>query len=153
MQEFSKTKRRILAILVIAGFFLLGIYIGFSNQLAISRATAIFAKETNPPEQEVDLADFWKVWNIIDEKYPGADKITNQERLYGAISGLLGSLNDPYSVFFEPDEAKSFEEDIAGSFTGIGMEVGIKNKVLTVVAPLKGTPADRAGIMPGDKVL
>jgi carboxyl-terminal processing protease len=89
----------------------------------------------------------------MNEKYPGVAKISDQDKVYGAISGLVGSLNDPYSVFFTPDEAKSFEEEIAGNFTGIGMEVGIKDKILTVIAPLKDTPAYRADIKPGDKIL
>src|SRR3989338_157678 len=80
-------------------------------------------------------------------------KITDQDKVYGAISGLVDSLNDPYSVFFKPDEAKSFEDEIAGNFTGVGMEVGIKDKILTVIAPLKDTPAYRANIKPGDKIL
>src|SRR3989344_1975761 len=71
----------------------------------------------------------------------------------GNISGLVDSLNDPYSVFFTPEEAKSFEDEIAGNFSGVGMEVGIKDKVLTVIAPLKNTPAYRANIKPGDKIL
>jgi carboxyl-terminal processing protease len=65
----------------------------------------------------------------------------------------MGSLGDPYSVFFLPDEAKSFEEQIAGNFSGVGMEVGIKNKILTVIAPIKDTPAYRAGIKAGDLIL
>ena len=65
----------------------------------------------------------------------------------------MGSLNDPYSSFFKPEDAKMFEDDIAGSFSGIGMEVGIKDKILTVIAPLKNTPAYNAGIKSGDKIL
>ena len=65
----------------------------------------------------------------------------------------MGALNDPYSVFFNPEETKAFKEEIAGNFTGVGMEVGIKNKVLTVIAPLKDTPAERAGIRSGDQIL
>src|SRR3989344_8960672 len=65
----------------------------------------------------------------------------------------MSSLEDPYSVFFDPDETKSFEDQIAGNFSGVGMEVGIKDEILTVIAPLKNTPADRAGIKSGDKIL
>jgi carboxyl-terminal processing protease len=89
----------------------------------------------------------------MDEKYPSASKISDQDKVYGAISGLVSSLNDPYSVFFSPEETKSFEEEIAGNFDGIGMEVGMKDKILTVIAPLKDTPAYRADIKSGDKIL
>ncbi len=69
------------------------------------------------------------------------------------ISGLASAYGDPYTVFFPPKEAKAFSESISGSFAGVGMEIGIKNDVLTVVAPLKGTPAEAAGIKAGDLIL
>jgi len=153
MQNFFKNKNNFITIVLILGFFIFGIYLGFSKQTAISRAAGLVPESAKGDGSEVDLSSFWKVWNAIDEKYPDAGTVTEQERIYGAISGLVDSLDDPYSVFFEPDETKSFEEDIAGSFTGIGMEISLKDKILTVVAPLKDTPAYRAGIKPGDKVL
>jgi carboxyl-terminal processing protease len=147
MQNFLKIKSSAVAIILIVVFFILGIYVGIHKQTEAGKIAGV------TDSSQVDLSSFWKVWNTINEKYPGADSVTEQERIYGAISGLVGSLNDPYSVFFEPDEAKSFEEDISGTFTGIGMEVGLKDKILTVIAPLKDTPAYRAGIKSGDKVL
>jgi carboxyl-terminal processing protease len=148
MQNFLKIKNSIVTVVLVLGFFILGIYVGFHKH-----AETIKAAGTTIDGSQVDLSSFWKVWNAIDEKYPGAANVTEQERIYGAISGLVDSLEDPYSVFFTPDEAKSFKEDISGSFSGIGMEVGLKDKILTVIAPLKDTPAYRAGIKPGDKVL
>ena len=152
MLKFSKIRYVLANVLIAVMLFAFGVFIGFQNQTEISKAAG-FVKREPTAETEVDLSSFWKVWNIIDEKYPDASKITNEKRIYGAISGLLDSLNDPYSVFFLPDEAKSFEEDIAGNFTGVGMEVGNKDKVLTVIAPLKNTPAYRAGIKSGDKII
>jgi len=73
--------------------------------------------------------------------------------LYGAISGMVKALGDPYTVFFNPEETKQFEEDISGKFEGVGMEVGIRDNELTVIAPLEGTPAQRAGLRAGDKIL
>ena len=153
MQEFIKSKRAlIIVILLLVVFFALGAYVGYHSQPDINKVTTLSDKN-NPVGITADFAPFWKVWNIIDQKYPGADKVTAQARVYGAISGLLGSLNDPYSVFFNPDEAKSFEDDIAGSFSGIGAEVGIKDKILTVISPLKDSPAYKAGLKAGDKIL
>ena len=152
MLEFLKIKRTSVTILLLAGFFILGIYIGLHDRPAIEKVIGISGKES-PSTIQTDFSSFWKVWNTINEKYPSAQDVRNQERVYGAISGLVGSLNDPYSVFFPPDEAKLFEDEIAGNFGGIGVEVGIKNKVLTVIAPLKNTPGYRAGIKPGDKIL
>ena len=107
----------------------------------------------NPDGVTADFDAFWKVWNLIDQKYPGAKDVSAQDRVYGAIQGLVGSLNDPYSVYFPPKESKDFEDTVNGSFEGIGLEVGIKDKALTVISPLKNTPAYKAGIKAGDIVL
>ena len=133
-------------------FFIAGIYIGYNHQPAINMITGIEGKET-AVDTTTDFSPFWKVWNTINEKYPDAKGVNDQDRVYGAISGLVSSLNDPYSVFFKPDEAKVFESEISGSFGGIGVEVGIKDKVLTVIAPLKDTPGYKAGLKSGDKIL
>ncbi|MSU74231.1 PDZ domain-containing protein [Candidatus Kaiserbacteria bacterium] len=109
------------------------------------------------PDQGADLTDFWKAWNALNENYvvthASSTLPTNKERMYGAIQGLAASYGDPYTVFFPPKEAKEFAETIAGSFGGVGMEIGIKEGVLTVITPLKGTPAEIAGIKAGDQVV
>ena len=152
MGKFSKIKYYALAIFFVVIFFILGVYVGDRNRPEIDKVIGISGKETQVTTQ-ADFSPFWKVWNIMSEKSPTISNISDQNKVYGAIAGLVSSLNDPYSVFFKPDEAKSFEEQIAGNFDGIGMEVGVKDKVLTVIAPLKDTPAYKAGIKPGDKIL
>src|SRR3989344_2799257 len=152
MEPYPKTRNVSAAVLLIMAFFLFGIYIGKHNGAEIDKVMGISGKET-AVATTADFGPFWKVWNTINEKYPSPEKTSDQDRVYGAISGLVESLNDPYSVFFDPDEAKSFEEEIAGNFSGVGMEVGIKDRVLTVIAPLKDTPAYRANIKSGDKIL
>ena len=152
MLEYFKVRRASSTILLVFLFFGLGIYLGISNGPEINKVINVSGKET-AVVTKTDFSPFWKVWNNINDKYPNASKISDQNRIYGAISGLVGSLNDPYSVFFKPDEAKMFNEDIQGNFGGVGMEVGIKNKILTVIAPLKNTPAYKANIKSGDKIL
>lgn len=152
MQNYSKTRNITIVIFLVVSFFIFGVYIGDHNRPEIEKVIGLSNKETEMTT-ETDFSPFWKVWNTINEKYPKADKTTDQEKIYGAISGLVGSLDDPYSIFFNPEDAQAFEEEIAGNFTGIGMEVGIKDKMLTVVAPLKDTPAYRADIKPGDKII
>jgi carboxyl-terminal processing protease len=151
MEKLSNITKNTIISLAVLGAFFLGIYVDNSNRPPIEKIQ-LANKETSV-ETYADFSPFWKVWNTINEKYPNADKITDQNRVYGAVSGLVDSLNDPYSVFFNPEEAKSFEEEIAGNFTGIGIEVGMKDKILTVVAPLKDTPAYKANIKPGDRIL
>jgi carboxyl-terminal processing protease len=152
MEKFSKIKYYVLAILCIALFFVLGVYIGDNNRPEIDKVLGVSNKETQVATQ-ADFSPFWKVWNTMNEKSLTVSQISDQDKVYGAISGLVGSLNDPYSEFFNPDETKSFESQISGSFDGVGMEVGIKDNILTVIAPLKDTPAYKAGIQPGDKIL
>ena len=105
-------------------------------------------------EDAADFEQFWKAWNIINEKYvPTKHKaVSNQEKVWGAIGGLANSLGDPYTYFMPPQEKSLFEQDVKGSFGGVGMQIGVKDGVLTVIAPLKGSPAQRAGILKGDKI-
>jgi carboxyl-terminal processing protease len=103
-------------------------------------------------DQSVDFSLFWKVWDLLKEKHIDRAKIDAQKMVYGAISGMLKATGDPYTSFFNPEENKSFSEELEGSFEGIGAELGFKDQVLTVVAPLDGSPAQKAGLMAGDKI-
>ncbi len=102
---------------------------------------------------DADFNLFWEAVDLVKEKYVGIDEVKDQDIIYGAIQGVLGSLNDPYTSFFNPADAKKFEEDLSGSFGGIGAEIGIRNNVLTVISPLKGNPAEAAGIKAGDRII
>lgn len=102
--------------------------------------------------QDVDFREFWQVWEYIKDNYVKSD-VPQTQLFYGALAGLVASLKDPYSVFLNPEISNKFEEELAGSFEGIGAEIGIKEDRLTIIAPLPDTPADRAGLRPGDKVL
>lgn len=99
------------------------------------------------------LEPFWKVWEILSDKYVSATTTDTDKRIWGAIQGLASSQGDPYTVFFPPEESKMFKSDIAGNFEGVGMEIDAKDKVLTVVTPLKGSPAEKAGIKAGDRII
>lgn len=104
---------------------------------------------------DADFEQFWKVWNILNEKYVPTKHaaVSNEEKVWGAIAGLTNSLGDPYTYFMPPQEKSLFEQDVQGSFGGVGMQIGAKDGLLTVIAPLKGSPAERAGIKKGDRVL
>ncbi|QQG37564.1 MAG: S41 family peptidase [Candidatus Kaiserbacteria bacterium] len=112
----------------------------------------------------VDFSPVWKAWQVIDEKFVPAAVATStqlassteeaaQERVWGMVQGLAGSLQDPYTFFLPPKENEQFAQDMSGAFEGVGMEIAVRDQILTVVSPLKGTPAERAGIKSGDKVL
>lgn len=102
---------------------------------------------------DLDFSLFWDTWNRINEKYVDRDKISEKDLLYGAISGMVSALKDPYTVFFPPDQAKRFQEEIQGEFGGVGIEIGLRDQTLTVIAPIDGTPAAKAGLLAGDKIL
>lgn len=144
-------------VLIVLGIFFAGVSFGESRIPAVDTVIGIEGKDTPAELQgKADFAPFWQVWKTLNEKYVAATSTAvanNEQKVWGAISGLTSSLKDPYTVFFPPEESQLFEDEINGNFEGVGMEVGIKDDVLTVIAPLKGTPAERAGIRPGDKVL
>lgn len=105
---------------------------------------------------DTNLDEFWYVWNLMDEKFAAAtstDLPTTTERIEGAINGMIRSFGDSYSVYMPPKEAESFGEDISGNFGGVGMEVGIRDNLITVIAPLPNTPAMRAGVQSGDIIV
>lgn len=115
------------------------------------------------PPDGVDFSPVWNAWQIIDDKFvPAAvatstpiattTKASNDERVWGMVTGLAGALNDPYTYFLPPAENKQFADDMSGSFEGVGMEIAVRDQVLTVVSPLKGSPAEKAGIKSGDKI-
>lgn len=103
--------------------------------------------------QNVDFSFFWKVWSDLSAKYVDKSKLDTQKMVYGAIGGMVDAIGDPYTVFFEPIQAKQFAQEISGAFGGVGMEIGVKNDILTIIAPLPNTPAARAGILAGNKIL
>lgn len=107
----------------------------------------------NDTIKNVDFNTFWQTWEIINKDYLRSDKIDNQKLVHGSAVGLVGSLDDPYSVFFPPDDSKKFADDIKGKFGGIGAEIGYEGDFVVVIAPLKESPAEKAGLKPGDKIL
>lgn len=102
---------------------------------------------------DVDFDIFWEVWDDILELYVDSDQISEKKMFYGALKGLVSSVNDPYTVFMDPKISKEFSDDLAGTFEGIGAEIGMKNGALTVIAPLPEMPAKKAGLRAGDKIL
>lgn len=105
------------------------------------------------PPTEIDFSLFWEAYHTLKNSFIDKEKINVEKIIYGAISGMTKSLDDPYTVFLTPEEAKRFDEDVSGSFEGIGVEIGIRKGQLQVIAPIEGTPAQKAGLRRGDKIL
>lgn len=155
MKEKLQAHSTVISIFIV--LLLITFSIGYKTAAySISQAALVSGVEHKDSPKGVDFDAFWKAWNVINEKYvptTSSTTPTDQEKVYGAIQGLAASTGDPYTVFFPPVEAKAFDEQISGAFEGVGMEVDVKDGILTVIAPLKGTPAFKAGIKAGDKII
>ncbi|TXH01244.1 MAG: S41 family peptidase [Candidatus Moraniibacteriota bacterium] len=156
----SRSKRAIL-IGVVLGLLVFVFYAGYQKgrygalmtENRVAPAEALFLNTSEQRDQAIDFSLFWRVWDLLKEKYLGRNDLDAKELFYGAIDGMLAATGDPYTTFFSPKENREFKEDLAGSFEGIGAEMGIQNDILTVIAPLDDSPAARAGILAGDRIL
>ncbi|MCU0679634.1 MAG: S41 family peptidase [Planctomycetes bacterium] len=102
--------------------------------------------------EDVDFDLFWEVWDVLKENYVDRQELADKKLFYGALKGLVSAAGDPYTVFMEPPVAQEFAADLAGTFEGIGAEIGMKNEIITVIAPLPDMPAEKAGLKAGDNV-
>lgn len=105
---------------------------------------------TNNQPPTTNFSLFWNVWDKINKKYADKKKIDWQKMYYGAIKGMVSALDDPYTFFLTPEENKQSKNDLQGKFEGIGAQLGLKNNRIIVIAPLKNSPAEKAGIKAGD---
>lgn len=142
-------------IIFLLGFILFifgaGFYYGKSQVPATPPQGIINADLGQPAGTDFSL--FWQAWRVLEEKFVDPAKIDYKKMLFGAISGMTNALDDPYTVYMKPADSKIFKEDVSGEFQGVGMEIGMRNNQLTVIAPLAGTPAERAGLRAGDKII
>jgi carboxyl-terminal processing protease len=143
-----------LAILLATATFFSGLHVGNGMPLE-ANVLSVFGHPA-VSEDSVDMSEFWRVWNLLEEKFVAStttDPVTNEERVQAAIAGLVRSYGDPYTTYMPPQDAAAFNEDISGNFSGVGMEVGMQGDVITVIAPLPGSPAEKAGILAGDAIV
>lgn len=144
---------------IVIAVLLLGIIVSFGGGFYVGQLHGYVVPikgatnlETGQAEG-VDFSLFWDAWRIVQEEYAGSESLDFQAMVHGAIKGMVNSLGDPYTTFMTPDDTKIFLEDISGSFSGVGMEIGIRDEKLRVIAPLEGTPAAKAGLRPGDYIV
>lgn len=135
-----------------------GLYTGVSDRTwsQVFAQTGVTLSLQGLPVDAKEFEQFWHAWRILQDNYVASNSSstvpTTQEMVYGAIKGLTESYGDPYTVFLPPTEAQQFAEDLSGTFSGVGMELGQRESQLTVIAPLRGTPAERAGMRSGDRI-
>lgn len=143
-----------LALVFAGAAFLSGVHIGSDTRLEANISSLFAAPQA--ADERADLSRFWRVWELLDERFVSPnepDPKTTEERIDGAIRGLVETYGDPYTVYLPPEDAALFEEDIAGNFEGVGMEIGQRDGRLTIIAPLPNTPAERAGVRSGDVII
>lgn len=152
-------KQIIISIIIIMLLsFASGVFVGFRqvSRLVKNESGAVEIKKvlnlySRSRSSEADFEQFWSLWNKVKEKF--VDQPVDDVKLfYGALQGIVTGLDDPYSMYFPPKEAEEFAEELSGEFEGIGAEIGIKENQLVIIAPLAGSPAEKAGLKAGDKI-
>lgn len=142
----------IIGLFLLVAVYLLGVTRGYYGQVNLQNYNSVFKQEfQNRQLGGEDMNLLWTVGELIDDKYIG--DANYQDMLYGIIKGAVASLGDPYSAFTDPIENKEFFNTLDGLYQGVGIELDILDGSLIIVAPLKDSPADKAGILPGDEVL
>lgn len=125
-----------------------------SNTVSTSSLSRVLNGEAPDDLSQVDMSVFWQTWKLLEDEYYLTDKLDAQKMVDGAVAGMVSALGDPYTAYLPPKENELSGQRLAGAFFGVGIELGFSdNGILSVVSPLKGTPADTAGLKPGDFIL
>jgi carboxyl-terminal processing protease len=131
-------------------FSIIGLIVIFIAGIFVGKASVVCPYCT--PE-DVDFSLMWEVWAQLENNYVNPGDINAQELVYGAIAGMVEAVGDPFTIFFNPEETTTFLEDVGGQFEGVGMEIGVRDGQLQVISPIEGTPAEKAGLRAGDKIV
>lgn len=148
-------------LLFIATLFVALFYVGFTAGELSGRRSVVpegearvevtdGTQEVAPTNIEFDT--YWDVWNRIRDSYV-TQPVSEQDLFYGSLKGMVDSLGDPYTTYFDPKTAEEFNQELSGKFFGIGAEIGEKEGALVVVTPISGGPAERGGVRAGDFIL
>lgn len=157
-----KSKVLFLQLLLLAVVFGGGVYLGVRQPALLSSITGsnrpdvvVYNKDSQPDTKiEVDMSLFWEVLGLMEKNYLDMGDVKGDDLLYGAINGMVSAAGDPYTSFFQPNDNVDFKEGLEGLYEGIGAQLGYNDsKALVVMAPLEGSPAEKAGVRAGDQIL
>jgi carboxyl-terminal processing protease len=154
----NKFLRYYFVILLVLVVFIAGLLLGSQTNKSVNNNNFVSGKVADQKvkpgflSKDVNFDLFWETWDTIRKNYVH-QPVSETEMLYGAMAGSVASLGDPHSIFFDPDTTKKFTDELQGTFDGIGTEIAIKNDRLTIIAPLPGSPAEKAGLRAGDQIL
>lgn len=158
MQQESKQKRNnkfilpILSLIFSGLIFILGFVLGrlgFNVVWEGGDVSYDIKGTLYPEEEDIDFDLFWEVWNKLEEMYVDRS-LDEQDMFYGAIKGLVSSLDDPATKFYTPEETEEYEEEKSGKFEGIGIEMGYSNNRVIIKKIFMNTPADESELLEGD---
>lgn len=154
LKQSDASTPKILGLIILIFFvFALGWHVG-ANQTRQNGDEYRIEKEVSLNSgNKVDMQLFWDVWSLLASKYVDPQAMDYKQMVYGAIRGMVYSLEDPYTTFLTPKENKEFQDGLEGVLEGIGAELTLRNEWVTVVSPLKNSPAKRAGLQPEDIIL
>lgn len=156
--NLSKVRSVFIIVFLSVLIFSLGYFVGTNGYKVTfngisNKSNVTITREVPQNLQNVNFSLFWKVWDLMSSNYYDKSKIDPAKMVYGAIAGMVDAIGDPYTSFLAPSENKVVEEDLGGSFEGVGIQIGFKGTQLAVEAPLPGSPAEAAGIKPGDYII
>ena len=140
----------VIAVITFTGGYFLGVK-GFKAE--VTKSLQVNISRAIPPDKNVDFSLFWQVWDTLSAKYFDKSKLVPSQLVYGAIQGMVSAVGDPYTMYLPPSQNKIVNDDLSGSFEGVGIEIGYKNTHLAVISPLPGSPAEKAGVKPGDYIV
>ncbi|HEY4695045.1 MAG TPA: S41 family peptidase [Candidatus Nanoarchaeia archaeon] len=156
MAEKAKQFNQFFPKLVVSLFLLgLGIWVGRNVSLP-------FLPEGQPKydvlnklysKDNVDFAPFWQTWDELNSKFLDKKTLEGDKLLQGALRGLVEAAGDPYTSYFDPESNQTFNSELAGTFEGVGIELGVKDNQLVVISPLEGSPAEKNGVLAGDRIV
>ena len=150
-------RRTLIAIIITGGIFSFGYILGSKGyQASIEKEDSYnvsISRELPAERKDLEFSLFWRVWETLETKYFDKDKLIPSKMIYGAIKGMVAAVGDPYTVFLPPSENKVVQEDLQGSFEGVGIQIGFKGTQLAVISPLPDSPAEKAGAKAGDFII
>jgi carboxyl-terminal processing protease len=132
--------------IVAATSFFIGRYL-----LPSSVSTKVYTTINENGERQLVFSTFWEAWDELHRRYIG--ELNEEDLFYGAVSGMVSAAGDNYTAFANPRDTSQFEDALQGSFSGVGIEMGMRNGLITVIAPLTGSPAEQAGVREGDIIV
>ncbi|OGH19377.1 MAG: hypothetical protein A3F31_03230 [Candidatus Levybacteria bacterium RIFCSPHIGHO2_12_FULL_38_12] len=150
-------RKRLHVLLIVAISLLTGYYVGVNKITAdwknYKPQIKIISKEPSAKLKIIDFSPFWTVLDKVEENYYDKKAIDPQKFVTGAINGMLFTLGDPYTVYLPPVQNTEFKQGLSGQFEGIGAQLGVKGEQIVVIAPLDGSPAQKAGVKAGDVIV